>query len=133
MQFDNLKPQDIFQCKQCGECCKGYGGTFISQNDIDNISNYIGVNRDVFIKNYCAFSGKKSFLIQGKNEYCIFWNNKICGIHPVKPKMCKSWPFIKSVLIDNKNWDIMASCCPGMRTDISYKIIEEYVRKELEK
>jgi len=77
-------------------------------------------------------SGGKPVLAQGKDAYCIFWD-ELCTIHPVKPSMCKNWPFIKSVLVDINNWQIMAALCPGIRTDLPDSVVKECIRKELTK
>ncbi len=122
---------DIFNCQQCGECCKGYGGTYISENDIAAISEYIGMSADDFVTNCCQHSGKRLVLAQGKNGYCMFWKDKLCTIHPVKPRMCRKWPFLESVLTDIINWKTMADSCPGIRTDVSEEMIIERVKKEL--
>ena len=29
-----LTAEDIFDCKLCGECCKGFGGTYVDERDI---------------------------------------------------------------------------------------------------
>jgi hypothetical protein len=29
-----LTSEDIFDCKLCGECCKGFGGTYVDERDI---------------------------------------------------------------------------------------------------
>ena len=63
---------------------------------------------------------------QSDNGYCIFWEG-LCRIHPVKPRMCRNWPFIQAVLEDVDNWRIMADTCPGMRTDCP----DEEVRRTL--
>ncbi len=125
-----MKPSDIFKCEKCGDCCKGYGGTYVTEKDIKAIAAYLKTDHKSFIKDYCYMSGSRPVLAQQKNGYCIFWD-KICTIHPVKPKMCRQWPFIKSVLIDVNNWQIMAGICPGIRTDVPDDIIKECVRKEL--
>jgi len=125
-----MKSENIFNCKKCGDCCKGYGGTFVTSKDIEAISQYIKTDPEEFIKNYCHMSGRKPLLIQGENDHCIFWD-KVCTIHPVKPVMCKSWPFIQSVLTDVKNWHIMASFCPGIRTDVPDTLIKEHVKKSM--
>ena len=125
-----MKPSDIFKCEKCGDCCKGYGGTYVTANDIEAIAGYLKTDPKSFIKDYCYMSGSRPVLAQKKDGYCIFWD-KICTIHPVKPKMCKQWPFIKSVLIDVNNWQIMAGFCPGIRIDVPDDIIKERVRKEL--
>ncbi len=69
-------------------------------------------------------------LARGVNGYCVFWK-KLCTIHPVKPRMCKAWPFIDAVLTDVANWRAMASSCPGMRTDVSDDAILSCVEKEI--
>ncbi len=120
----------IFQCRQCGDCCRGYGGTCLTDADIRAISRFIDENADDFVRKYCRFSGDRPILAQGGDGYCVFWD-EVCVIHPVKPRMCREWPFIRSVLTDVANWRIMAGSCPGMRTDISDEAIQACVRREL--
>lgn len=123
-----LRAFDIFECCQCGECCKGYGGTFVADSDILAIADFVGVSADDFIGEYCSPSGSGRVLTQGKDGYCIFAERGKCAIHPVKPKMCRDWPFIEGVLRDPGNWYIMAGFCPGMRTDVSESVIRECVK-----
>lgn len=125
-----IRTDPIFQCTQCGQCCKGYGGTYVSQRDINQISAYLGVDAEIFVKTYCQFSGNRPVLAQAETGYCIFWN-KICTIHKVKPQMCRQWPYISSVLIDLGNWPMMASTCPGMRRDASEDEIRQAVQANL--
>jgi Fe-S-cluster containining protein len=132
MTFDQATAADIFSCKKCGECCKGYGGTYVTEPDIKAIAGYVNADADTFVADYCQMSGNKPVLAQGENGYCIFWDNN-CTIHPVKPAMCRAWPFIKSVLLDINNWEIMAGSCPGIRTDIPNQIVETCVKEELKK
>ena len=120
----------IFQCKQCGECCKGYGGTYITEKDINAISGLLDIDPEYFVKTYCQFSGGKPVLAQGENGYCIFWD-KLCTIHGVKPRMCREWPFIEPVLADINNWEIMAGSCPGIRTDVPDDMIKACVEKTI--
>lgn len=130
MRLNDVKPDDIFKCRRCGDCCKGYGGTFITEAEIEKIAAHIHADPDTFVGNYCQISGGKAMLAQAENRYCIFWDG-LCTIHPVKPRMCKKWPFIESVLFDFHNWHIMASLCPGIRTDLPDGIIKEYVAKKV--
>ncbi len=62
-----------------------------------------------------------------ESGYCIFWD-KVCTIHEVKPRMCKIWPFIESILLDPSNWAIIKSTCPGIRDDGDLVDLVEYVR-----
>ncbi len=127
MSFNTIKPSDIFICKKCGDCCKGYGGTYVTANDIESIAAYIKTEPKKFVSDYCLKSGSKLVLAQSADGYCIFWND-LCTIHPVKPRMCKAWPFIKSVLTDINNWHIMAASCKGIRTDVPDNLVQECIR-----
>ena len=132
MPSDCISPQELFKCRMCGDCCKGYGGTYLTAEDIEAISRYIGSNPEKFLARYCNLSGTKPLLAQRSNGYCMFWD-KICTIHPVKPRMCRKWPFIESILVDANNWLIMADSCPGIHTDIPADKLQKYVKKKLAK
>ncbi|MDM8549118.1 YkgJ family cysteine cluster protein [Desulfobacterales bacterium HSG2] len=122
--------KQIFNCKKCGDCCKGYGGTFVTAEDVEAIAAYIKTDPERFVADYCDMSGGKPVLAQGGNGYCIFWD-EVCTIHPVKPRMCRAWPFIESVLTDINNWHIMAGVCPGIRTDVPDDVIRACVREKV--
>jgi len=127
-----MKTTSIFKCQQCGDCCKGFGGTFITEKEIEKIAARVDTDPKAFVEKYCQISEGKPLLDQGKDNYCIFWEG-LCTIHPVKPRMCKNWPFLKSVLVDINNWHIMASLCPGIRTDVPDSTIKAHVAQELSK
>lgn len=61
---------------------------------------------------------------------CIFWD-KVCTIHEVKPRMCKIWPFIESILVDRSNWAIIKSICPGIRDNGNMDDLAECIRQVL--
>lgn len=125
-----MTPSDIFKCKKCGDCCKGYGGTFVNAKEIEAIAAYTNTHPERFVAEKCRMSGGKPVLAQRADGYCIFWDGQ-CAIHPVKPNMCRSWPFIRSVLIDVDNWTIMAESCPGIRINVPSGVIIDCVKKEL--
>ena len=122
----------IFDCTQCGDCCKGFGGTYIGQADMEAIAEFIGVSLSEFKSTYCTSSGRRQVLIQGADGYCIFHKGN-CSIHPVKPRMCRQWPFIPSLQKDINNWRMMASVCPGMRQDVPDHQLSACIEAQLEK
>jgi Fe-S-cluster containining protein len=132
MPFNARGVEALFECRQCGDCCKGYGGTYVTQEDIEAISRYIGVDPRRFVRQYCHYSGRKPLLAQREDGYCIFWE-KICLIHPVKPQMCRQWPFVESILADPSNWLIMSNSCPGINADVSVSVLKDIVRGQLAK
>lgn len=104
----------------------------MTEQDIRAIAEYIGEPAEGFVRRYCRSSGGKLLLAQKPDAYCIFWD-KNCSIHPVKPRMCRAWPYIEGVLADVENWKIMAAFCPGMKTGVSKETILACVRKELKR
>jgi uncharacterized protein len=125
---------DIFSCIQCGECCKGFGGTYVRERDIIRIAAYTDCTPEYFVKKYCEKSGSQLVLACGSDGSCIFFDRqKQCTIHPVKPYMCRAWPFIRPVLRHPENWNIMAGSCSGMKKDIREDLLLKIVKKEIEK
>ena len=132
MPYKTVQPDDLFECQMCGECCKGFGGTYVTETDIKNIARFIGTSAETFVENYCQMSGSRPVLAQKEDQFCIFWDEiKLCTIHPVKPRMCRAWPYIQSVIIDPNNWEIMSNSCPGIRTDFPLDVVVKCVRKKL--
>ena len=131
MTSDNNACRPVFDCRKCGDCCRGYGGTYVTARDIRRIAAYIGEDPDTFIDRYCQMSGKRPVLAQAANGYCIFWQ-ELCRIHPVKPRMCRRWPYIDAVLEDIQNWKIMGGSCPGIRTDLPDDVVHERVARAID-
>ncbi|SLM27383.1 Putative flagellin N-methylase of the FliB superfamily [Desulfamplus magnetovallimortis] len=123
---------DIFRCRMCGDCCTGFGGTYVSQEDIDKISQYISCDPLQFTDKFCAKSGSRFVLATSENGQCIFFDPKrLCTIHPVKPYMCRAWPFIETIIKNPENWDIMANSCPGMKKNVHHEILIRIVSQEI--
>ena len=66
MTSDAVGPEDLFACQNCGQCCKGYGGTYITESEIDNICRYLGLDRKRFMRCYCQMSGGKPLVAQAE-------------------------------------------------------------------
>jgi uncharacterized protein len=130
MESDETPCDALFNCTQCGDCCNGYGGTYLSSMDIESIANFLGITAEQFVTDYTTVSGDRRLIRQGDNGYCVFWD-QICTIHSVKPKMCRQWPYISSILIDVGNWRAMAASCPGMNADAPEDDILDCVRKKV--
>ncbi|MDA8140098.1 MAG: YkgJ family cysteine cluster protein [Desulfobacteraceae bacterium] len=126
-----INPETLFfQCTQCGVCCKGFGGTYVSEADLLAIANYIKRPVEEVRRHCCTLSGNRFVLGQRSDGYCVFWECN-CTIHPVKPLMCRRWPFIPSLLVDISNWAIMADNCPGIKAEADYGQLRAYVNAQL--
>jgi Fe-S-cluster containining protein len=127
---DDASCERLFTCTRCGDCCKGFGGTYLSSVDITSIADYLGITTEQFVTGYTTMSGNRHLIRQGGNGYCVFWD-QVCTIHPVKPKMCRQWPYIRSILVDVVNWRAMAASCPGMNAEASDAEILACVQKKV--
>lgn len=135
MEFDNDgKPDssEAFDCTMCGVCCEGYGGTYVTEDDIKAIADFIGEDPEIFRKNYCSYSDGKPLLKSGEDGRCVFFRDK-CSIHPVKPRMCREWPFIPAVIKEPGNWELMSDACPGIKTGIDREKLKSITENELKK
>ena len=122
----------FFDCTQCGDCCQGHGGTYVDENKIKQIAGYLKISVENLKENYLTLSSEKRYMIAcGENGKCIFFKNN-CTIHPVKPRMCREWPFIPAVIREPDNWNQMSEVCPGIRTDIKYSDLKTFILKTLE-
>ena len=72
-------------------------------------------------------AGDRPVLAQRQDGYCVFWE-QLCTIHPIKPLMCRKWPFLESILVDPVNWLTMANSCPGIQTDVDIEDLKKFVR-----
>lgn len=129
MPSDPASPP-LFDCQMCGDCCRGFGGTYVSDADLTAISDHTGIPVARLRQDYCQMAGSRPVLAQAPSGYCVFWDG-LCTIHPVKPKMCRNWPFLPAVLIDPGNWRAMAEACPGMRADAPETAIRAEVRRAM--
>ena len=104
----------------------------MTEKDILSISTYVGEDPEIFMEKFCQISGGRPVLAIGHDGKCIFFDQN-CTIHPVKPKMCKAWPFIEGVLREPDNWDLMANSCPGILTGAPTERICKCVSDEIMK
>ncbi len=125
--FKPNNDDDSFICRQCGDCCKGYGGTYVTDADIGRIAAYSHIEQQVVMQRFCRPSGNRLVLAQGDSGFCIFYQEG-CSIHTVKPKMCRDWPYIQNLLVDFANWHAMASMCPGMNKHVSARVVKNRVK-----
>jgi Fe-S-cluster containining protein len=102
----------------------------VNKREIKRISRYLNMDSDSFLRDYCQWSGGRPLIRSSESGYCVFWD-KVCTIHPVKPRMCAIWPFIESILVDPANWDVIHSMCPGVSENVTSEDLAECVRQVL--
>lgn len=113
----------MFECQQCGECCKKYAGTLkASVEDIErwkregreDILEYVYVFEfdGIIIGGDLWFDPKTGEEIIGTCPFLKKSKGKfICLIHDTKPTVCKEYPFNESKKPDKSR----INECKGLR------------------
>lgn len=132
--MDGLK----FQCTQCGNCCTGGPGVvWVDKEEIRRISEFISMHPDDMWGPILRRVGTKVSLTERPNHDCIFLQQtdeggRVCGIYPVRPQQCRTWPFWTQNLKSRKAWEQArkAMPCPGMDEGKRYDYVQiESIRK----
>lgn len=114
-EFEELKSR--FKCLRCGECCKGESTVSLTEKEVEEISNFLGMVKENFLELYTISKGPHRLEMKVIDGHCVFFEpeTKICKIHPVKPKICKDWPFVSALLKDSLNILIIRNFCRGLK------------------
>jgi Fe-S-cluster containining protein len=102
-----------FSCKNCGKCCQGNGFVYLELKNVIDISNYLKIKRDDFIKNFLNCDGDDKYYLGGINKPCPFYENE-CKIYEVRPYQCRCYPFWYYIVRSKKDWNNEAKLCKGM-------------------
>jgi Fe-S-cluster containining protein len=122
-----------FTCTQCGNCCSGGPGyVWISREEIIRLAAHLKLTPEETVEQYCRkidgrFSLKEVrgpggawdciFLREEKSQMQIdrvSHPRRTCGIYPVRPQQCRTWPFWESNLSSPDAWNRAALRCYGM-------------------
>lgn len=110
-----------FTCTQCGNCCGGAPGyVWVTSAEISAIAEHVGMPVTEFEKKHTRDGGRGlRSLRERKNKDCEFLRTdpdgkKRCGIYPVRPLQCRTWPFWQSNVQHESDWVLAARSCPGM-------------------
>jgi hypothetical protein len=103
-----------FECQRCGQCCTGESGTiYVGPEEIAPIALYLGIAPELLIETR-LYPFKDSYSVrEDALGSCVFYNQG-CGIYPVRPRQCASYPFWFSNLRSAARWRALRGECPGI-------------------
>ncbi len=117
---------NAFACKMCGDCCYGKGGITLAEEEVLRIAAFLHLSPRSFVTRYCETRNGRLSITSGTDRFCIFFRQRRCLIHPVKPRVCVSWPFYPALLKDKQSWELAKEACPGINRDCKFA---EFVRQ----
>jgi Fe-S-cluster containining protein len=108
-----------FKClaPDCVDCCSGKRGpgyVWLNFNEMHAIAEFLGKPFEMFTRNYVRQVGNKYSLIEKPNDDCVFLKDGGCGIYPVRPTQCRTYPFWHEVMAGENNWQKESTECPGI-------------------
>ena len=106
-----------FGCTQCGNCCRNHGEysfVYLMPSEVEAIAKHLGLSRRELLAKHCE-KVDGAVTIRTDSPACPFLQeDNRCGIYPVRPKQCATWPFWSENL-DRATWEgPVRECCPGI-------------------
>ncbi|MFZ0052453.1 MAG: YkgJ family cysteine cluster protein [Desulfobaccales bacterium] len=127
--MDHTDKSPVFHCRQCGDCCAGRGGIHVRPQEVEAMAAHLSMSVEEFRRNFIESSPSGPRLTVAANGFCIFLlegNN--CRVHPVKPFICRQWPFLPALLVEADELEHAKGACPGINPSCSH---EEFVAAAL--
>ena len=107
----------IYFCNGCGDCCRWSGHVHVNEKEITAIAGYLNMPESEFIDQYTEITQNRKGLsiIDNEKGHCYFFDDEAnaCGVYPVRPKQCKTFP---------NDWTVkdLESICPAL--PLKYKL-----------
>lgn len=87
----------------------------VGADDVTRIAAHLGLSEAAFRSRYVAASGDR--LAEGLGGRCVFLEDgpeSRCGIYPVRPGPCRSWPFWEELRDSPEALEEACRMCPGI-------------------
>ncbi len=125
-----------FECTQCGNCCTGAPGyVFVTKKEMGLISDFLQSRGRSLGDEHVRRVGRRHSLTEDEaSGDCCFLQRtpdgkRTCGIYPVRPLQCRSWPFWDGNLASADTWEEAASDCPGMNRGRRHDFVQIEIRR----
>ena len=123
-----MSRQPVFQCQQCGDCCAGRGGIFVRPEEVAAMAALLEMEEQEFCVRYVESSslGARLAIADG---VCVFLQDNCCRVHAVKPFICRQWPYLPALLVDEEEFEAAKGACPGLNPEGKHEDFVEESRK----
>jgi uncharacterized protein len=112
---NNSDKSPVFDCQQCGDCCSGRGGIHVRPHDVEAMAELLSMSVEDFCRDFTEDSVTGARLTVAANGFCVFLlAGNLCRVHPVKPLICRQWPFLPALLINADELEHAKGACPGI-------------------
>lgn len=128
----------------CGNCCSGPPGfIWLDGQEQQRLAEHLGLTVVEMLRKYCRkIDGRvslKEVRTREGNHDCIFLKElpaekgdgqavqhprRVCGIYPVRPLQCRTWPFWDGMMATRDQWEHATRRCPGINRGRHYTAAE---------
>lgn len=108
-----------FGCTQCGACCRGEGYVWVDAREAAGLADHLGLKLGDFGHRYLRLVGNRLALVDGPDGACVFWQDG-CTVYPARPRQCRTFPFWREHLVDERAWEAVAEESPGVHRGRRY-------------
>lgn len=118
-----------FACTQCGNCCSGAPGyVWATKEELAGIAKFLGRPDGKLDAAHVRRVGLRYSLKEKSDGDCVFLRREggkaMCGIYPVRPLQCRTWPFWNENLRSESDWTRTGQNCPGVDTGRAYTYVQ---------
>jgi Fe-S-cluster containining protein len=117
--MENRARHSVFSCCQCGECCRGERGILVTPAELEAMAGYLGLSVDDFTSRFLVPTPLGPQLAT-RFGTCIMQAGSLCRVHPVKPRICRQWPFLPALVAHADEFEAAKEACPGIGADIGH-------------
>lgn len=114
----------VFECTHCGACCSRPGVVYITEQDMEAIGEFLGLEREALRAQYLVEDLGDWVLEVAEEKDCPFFVEERCVIHPVKPQQCRTYPFWPEIVATEGTWRGESTRCPGIGVGREYGAAE---------
>jgi len=126
---DNGAPL-AFDCRMCGECCRGEGGIVVGPHDLQRLCAHMHIGAGSFIDLYGYRQNGKIKIRTGPDGYCIFFlPGTGCSVPMSWPDIRRPRPFFRGNMLDAASLAMAKEFCPGINPMIGH---DAFVRAGLQ-
>ncbi|MBU1741148.1 MAG: YkgJ family cysteine cluster protein [Proteobacteria bacterium] len=113
----------VFNCQQCGWCCRGEGGIALDEKRVGRLASYLGLPVERLLARFCHRRDGQWYVAAGRDGYCLFFDHSIpgCAVHPVKPEICELWPYFPGNVANREGFEVAKNNCPGIGRDVTHE------------
>ena len=108
-----------FGCTACGNCCRSHGEyshVYLRPEEVPPIADHLGLDAATLVRDHLVVDDGWITLKPDLPACQFLDEDGRCGIYPVRPIQCRTWPFWE-INLDRKVWEgEVNAICPGSRS-----------------